>query len=574
VIDARISHTYAKDSIASNKNSLFDMYVRFFRWATDRLKGRDGILCFVSNNGFLSGLAFDGFRKHLLEDFNAVYHLDLKGNARLTGESRRREGGNIFSDQIRVGVGITILIKSSRSPGRNLFYYSVDDYWKAEQKSQHLSSLQSMSDVPWRRLDPDNPRNWFAGKDDLFTSFMPLGDKATKLKRNEDAGAVFKLYSGGVKTNRDDIVYDYDHNILFDRITDVIEFYNSEVDRYKRSGNTKALDDFLKTDGIKWSESLKASLVRGRYAVPDPLRIRESLYRPFCKKILYYDPILIERTYRMDKMFPIRMADGPNLAICCTNELQIDFSCLMTNVLPCLHVGGRQGQCFSLYSYDEDGASRRENITDGTLQRFRQHYKDNSILKINIFYYIYGILHLPSYRDRFSDELKRSFPRVPLAAEFRVFSDAGKRLSDLHVGYENAQPWPLTWECAPTIPLSYRVEKMRLNKEKTSLALNETLTLDRIPSEVFNYRLGNRSALEWVVDQYQVSTDKRSGIKSDPNRKDDPEYIVRLVGQVVRVSVETSVSSTVFRPCSGLPVGKKIIPVKVSQILAGAFQSG
>lgn len=204
-------------------------------------------------------------------------------------------------------------------------------------------------------------------------------------------------------------------------------------------------------------------------------------------------------------------------------------------------------QCFPFYVYDEDGTNRRENLTDWALGRFREHYGEPSIDKWAVFHYVYGILHHPAYRERFADNLRLELPRIPFADDFAAVADAGRSLADLHVGYEQVEPWPLDWICAEGTPLSYRVEKMRLSADRTTLVVNDTLSLAGIPPETFDYRLGNRSALEWVVDQYQVKTDKRSGIVSDPNRDDDPEAIVRLVERVVRVSVET------VRIVAGLP---------------------
>jgi predicted helicase len=211
----------------------------------------------------------------------------------------------------------------------------------------------------------------------------------------------------------------------------------------------------------------------------------------------------------------------------------------MTNRIANEAVGGRAGQCFPFYLYDEDGTNRRDNITDWALKHFRERYGSKKISKWDIFHYVYGLLHQPGYCRRYADNLKRELPRIPFAPDFRAFAAAGAKLARLHLEYETLEPWPLTWIESPGVPLSHRVEKMRLAKDKQSLVVNDSLTLGCIPPAVFEYRLGNRSALDWVVDQYQVSEDKRSGIRSDPNRPDDPEYIVRLVGQVVRVSVET-----------------------------------
>ena len=220
--------------------------------------------------------------------------------------------------------------------------------------------------------------------------------------------------------------------------------------------------------------------------------------------------------------------------------------------MPCLDVGGRRTQCFPLYVYDKTGQNRNENITDWVLDEFRKRYSSNPITKLDIFYYVYGVLHHPTYRTRYAANLKRELPRIPFAPDFRAFADAGKRLADLHVNYEQQPEFPLEMIENPKVPLNWRVEKMRLSKDKTTIIYNEFLTLGGIPDETFEYRLGNRSALDWVIDQYQVSTDKRSGIENDPNRLDDEQYIVRLVGQVITVSLET-VKIVKSLPDLGLP---------------------
>ncbi len=225
------------------------------------------------------------------------------------------------------------------------------------------------------------------------------------------------------------------------------------------------------------------------------------------------------------------------------------FSALVSDRIPDLHLCASVDahQCFPFYVYDEDGTNRRENVTDWALDQFRTHYKNKKISKWDVFYYVYGLLHHAGYREKFTDNLKRELPRIPLAPDFPAFSAAGQELAKLHLDYEQLEPWPLVWLETPGVALSYHVEKMKLAKDKKSLVVNPWLTLAGIPPETFDYRLGNRSALDWVIDQYQISEDKRSGIRSDPNRPDDPEYIVRLVGQVVRVSIET------VRIVKGLP---------------------
>ena len=298
---------------------------------------------------------------------------------------------------------------------------------------------------------------------------------------------------------------------------------------------------------MQWSSTLKRHLERHRYAEFNAERIRSCLYRPFTKQYLYYDEILNDRPGLFRLALPSQETEEENKIICCTNHLQIGFVLQISNHIANEAVGGRAGQCIPFYAYNKDGTNRRENITDWALAHFREHYQDKKITKWDIFYYVYGILHHPGYRTKFADNLKRELPRIPLAPDFKAFAKAGKMLADLHLNYEKLEEWPLEWIEAEGVPLSYEVEKMRLSKDKTQLKVNESLTLAKIPPEAFNYRLGNRSALDWVIDQYQKSTDKRSGIESDPNNPDDEEYIVRLVGQVVRVSVET------VKIVSGLP---------------------
>ncbi len=564
-----MGETYAKDSVASNRTALSDAYVKFFRWATDRLQGRDGIVCFVSNNGFVRGVAFDGFRKHLLRDFNSIFHFDFKGNARTTGERRREEGGNIFSDQIRTGVGITVLVRNGGKSSPSVFYHCVPDHWKAPQKTAHLSSFGRLSEVSWKALSVDARGDWLLlGNAAEYLKLVPLGSKGVKSMDGSGSGTealVFSSFSIGVKTNRDEVVYDFQEDALAKRVRQFVEDYNSEVDRYKRSDEKTPVDDFVRYENIKWSRDLKLDLERGHSAVFDGTKLRTSLYRAYCKRKLFFDRVLNEEVYGMPRIFPNPATENENRLICCTIDSQIAFSALMTGIIPSHAPGGRPGQCFPFYFYNEDGTNRRENVTNWALEHFCGHYNDRQITKWDIFYYVYGILHHPEYRAKYAENLKRELPRIPLANDFWGFSKAGKELAGLHIDYEKVEPWPLKFiettdvaaalrrhgegnsppqqaerRSALQIPLSYCVEdKMRLAKDRRSLKVNDSLTLGGIPPETFEYRLGNRSALEWVIDQYQVTEDRHSGIRSDPNRPDDPEYIVRLVGQVIRVSLET-----------------------------------
>jgi len=212
---------------------------------------------------------------------------------------------------------------------------------------------------------------------------------------------------------------------------------------------------------------------------------------------------------------------------------------MVSNCIPNLSLVVAPVQCFPFYTYSEDGTHRHENLTNWTLKHFQRHYQDNTITKWAIFYYVYALLHHPHYREKYAANLKRELPRIPLAPDFWAFSKAGERLAELHIHYEKQPEYPLQKIFKPDARPSYLVEKMRLTKEKDAMVYNETLTLKGIPPEIFQYRLGNRSALEWVIDQYQVKTDKKSGIVNDPNRQDDEQYILRLIGQIITVSLET-----------------------------------
>ncbi len=544
VVGERLKETYVKDSRATNRNALSDAYVKFFRWATDRLSGRDGIVCFVSNNGFLNGIAFDGFRKTLLKEFTQIYHLDLKGNARTSGERRRAEGGNVFDDKIRTGIGITILIRSQNYREKQVFYHCVGDYWTAEQKRQYLSTHKSINDLLWQPMVVDQYNNWLIKDMPIeFYSFLPLGTKEGKAASEATAKTIFKTYTNGVKTNRDDWVYDFSCSGLIEKVMRLIETYNGEIDKWKRAGEPEDIDNFVTYEDakIKWSRDLKSDLKRKRYAKFSQGKIRSSLYRPYVLKYYFFDAILSQDIVLQPKFFPNKATEAENIVICLSgigsNKL---FHCLATNTIVCLDLLEKT-QTFPFFIYAEDGTNRRENITNWSLAQFQDKY-GAAVSKWDIFHYVYAMLHHPQYRERYAENLKRDLPRIPLLANQDAFTTCvriGQRLMDIHLHYEEAQEYPLNWLENKDIPINWRVEKMRLTADKSALKVNDWLTLADIPQQCYHYRLGNRSALEWVIDQYQVSTDSRSCIVSDPNREDEEQYIVRLVGKVITVSVET-----------------------------------
>ena len=549
VIDQRIRETYAKDSQARLKAKISDAYVKFFRWATDRLEGRDGIVCYVSNNSFIDTTSFDGFRKHLLQDFQRVYHLDLGGNIRKNRPGRTIS--NVFD--IRVGVGITIAIRSSKYADTRLFYHQVPDTWSKTQKLTFLDE-KDFNEVDWKILKPNQKHIWLISNIEAeFETYLPIGSKAAKrTKLTGTPKAIFKTYSLGVSTNRDYCVYDFEYDPLTKRMRQFIENYNAEVDRYKRQNPKPNIDNFVNYDRVKWSSTLKQNLKRENYAVYDPAKIRNGLYRPFTKKPLYYAKPLIDRPGQFKNFFPNQQAEAENRIICVASVgIEKPFYSIVVDSIPNLAFVGFGGacQCFPFYTYDEDSGSRRENITDWALAQFRGHYGDETISKWDIFYYVYGLLHHPRYRERYALDLKRQLPRIPYAPDFQIFYEAGQELADLHLNYEDGERYKLR-QIPVKKPISYKVSKMRPKSKRDSktgnykvydmLEYNDRLTLRGIPERAFAYRLGNRSALEWIVDQYRVKTDKRSGITHDPNGYSDSEkYIVELLERVIWVSLRT-----------------------------------
>ncbi len=542
-MDKSIKDTYAKDSKATNRNKLYDPYVKAIRWASDRI-GEEGVVAFVTNNGFLDGIAFDGMRKRIAEDFDAIYILDLGGNVR---QNPKLSGTihNVFG--IQVGVSINFFIKKALSASvpkvAEIFYAHVDEFWRQEEKYHYLNSKKHYENIDWQQIIPDNRYAWLTeGLHAEFDTFIPMGTKQARAGKGTAADVIFKTYGIGVNTNRDAWVYNFNRSVLIQNISQMIQTYNAEVARWEQRADRDAdLDDFVISDdmAIKWSRNLKRELKRNKIAEYAEHKVRNSLYRPFAKSHLFFDSIMNNEIAYFPTIFPISEVEKENRVICVSSVGNSkSFQSLMVDVIPDLHLTG-DSQSFPFYIYDEDGTNRRENITDWALENFRTYYGDDTITKWDIFHYNYGLLHHPDYREKYEANLKRDLPHIPFAKDFWGFAEAGARLAEIHVNYESQPEYALKFIQNPDAHLDWRVEKMKFSKDKTSLIYNEFLTLSGIPPRVHDYRLGTRSALAWVVDQYRVKTDKRSGIVNDPNRADDPQYIVKLIGQVITVSLET-----------------------------------
>ncbi|MCA8180638.1 DEAD/DEAH box helicase [Burkholderia vietnamiensis] len=568
-LDSRIEATYAQNSTATNKNSLYDSYIRAFRWASDRIKD-EGIICFVTNGGWIDGDTADGFRASLHEEFAHAYVFNLRGNARTQGEQRRKEAGNVFDAGSRTAVAITLLVKRKDHVGKGtIHYHDIGDYLTSEQKLATLAQFGHYQNVPWVTLEPNEHHDWINQRTDDFNALMPL---------NDEPNAIFALRSRGIETSRDPWVYNMSRTALVANVERMIEFYNNQQQTHAAAvkvGSTtteraKIASQLIDTNPrkIKWTRGLINSLARGTRGAFDDACIGTAIYRPFAKAWLYYDPMLNE--YFKEKLYP--SAQHKNLAICVGGVVERKgFSVLMTQGLTDLHMLDT-GQFFPLRWYEkagkaspqasllgdevgsgQDGYVARDGITDVALAAFRKHYTDPSITKDSIFYYIYGVLHSEEYRELYTSDLKKLLPRIPMASDFRAFEEAGRKLAALHIGYETVEPWPVVEEAKPKGDLNddayYRVEKMRFasaggrEKDKSVIVYNSRITLREIPLEAYDYVVNSKSAIDWIVEQYKVDKDKDSGIPEDPNawcrEHNDPTYILTLLKRVIRVSVET-----------------------------------
>lgn len=561
-VDKRLKETYVKDSTATYRADLNDPYVKAFRMASDKVLTRgEGILCYVSNSGFLDGIAFDGMRKHLFKDFNSVRVVDLKGNIR---RDSMRDGiplgeeHTVFGLGAMVGICVTMCIKLHLDNGHIFEYWEADFRAKRKEKFALLNKASTWFGLPSRQIQPNAKNLWLTdGMADDWDAMVPMGSKEGK-KGNEDT--LFSKYSLGVLTNRDKWVYRYNEAAMLSDVQRLTDTYNDHVHRWPAYSSRKDIDDFVDNDdrSIAWSRDLKLKVKRNRTDVYDPQNVRTSLYRPFSKQFLYFSAVFVDQRLLYPTFYPTRVSENYVIGVPSSGARLPFWSIASDSVLNLTLTSLDAVQSFPLYTYDVDDLSQKENITDWGLEQFRTHYNSPSITKLDIFHYVYGILHDPAYRTKYAANLKRELPRIPFAKDFHKLADIGKRLMELHVGYEDqpefplAEVWTLPKGYRPEygqevtridqVPLTerFRVTKMKRNKkDPTQLIVNDFLTLTGIPANVDEYKLGNRSALDWIVDQYQISTDKRSGITNDPNREDDPMYIVRLIKKVVTVSQKT-----------------------------------
>ena len=555
-LDGRIADTYAALSTATNKNSLYDSYIRAFRWAGDRL-GEQGVMAFVSNNGWVDGNTADGIRQCFTDEFSHIWVYNLRGNARTAADVRKREGGGVFGSGARTGVAVLIAAKDPAASGCRLHYWAVPDYQSREEKLTGIDDAR-LSTVPWREITPNEAGDWINQRSENFDAFPPIGNK----NKNESQPPIFRLFSAGLKTNRDAWCYNFSRTKLERTMRTMIAVYNSEA--LSCEGDQDRLDK--DPTRISWSDNLLKDATRGRRHEFSPERIYRTSYRPFTAQHGYFDRPLNERVYRLEEIFPTPAHENYGFGVI-ESSARSPFSLLMQRWLPDSKTYVDAAQFFPRWTYERveddaalffspvegpviDGYRRVDNITDEILTICQSAFGPQ-VGKDDVFHYVYAVLHSPQYRSAFAADLKRMLPRIPMAAgtsDFDAFTEAGRQLADLHMNYESVDPYPLH---ESTHPFGvddwglYRVQKMRWQDKKTKKAIvyNTHLTLSDIPAEANEYMLGSRSGLEWLIDRYRVRTDKDSGIVNDPNdwcrEHDDPRYIIDLVKRVTRVSVET-----------------------------------
>lgn len=546
VLDKQIKDTYVKDSRARLNTKLYDPFVRAFSWASKRI-GDSGIVVFVTNNSFIDDCMFDGMRKHLAEEFNALYLLNLGGNMR-----KGQGNSNVFG--ITVGVSIALLVRTGEPIDSPCIFYNNETELLNKARTFHfLKTHENVGNVTWQKLKPNATKHtWLTeGLHADFYDLIPMGTKEAKKEKGITNGVIFKNFSLGVSTNRDAWVYNFNQDELHDNVQRTIETYTAELDRWRHQKPPKPeIDDFVLYDGrkIKWSRDLKKKLKGGKIIEYTDDKIRHSLYRPFLKTNLFLDRILIDSPGQFPIIFPTTQSETENKVICVGGYGRKEFAVLMSDLIPNLNLYGDPQQSFPFYTYNKDSKIRRENITDWALKAFQTHCSDDSISKWDIFYYNYGILHHPDYRDKYREDLRCSLPRIPFVKreDFRAFSEAGKQLADLHINYDTVPKYDkLSLKETPDTPLDLRVEKMKLSKDKTRIEYNDFLTIEDIPVEAYDYKLGKQSALEWIIDQYKIKEDKDtkkhqgSYIVNDPNREAEQRYIVDLIARVITVSLET-----------------------------------
>lgn len=567
-LDKRISDTYQAKDTGTGKRALYDSYVKAFRWASDRIDPENGgVIAFVTNAGWIDGNAMAGFRKCFEEEFSSIYVFNLRGNQRTSGELSRKEGGKIFGSGSRTPIAITFLVKNpeSKTKAAEIHYRDIGDYLTREEKLQLITKSSSiLNDQPsWTLLSPNVHGDWISQRNDAFNTLVPMGDK--------DKGSTSTFFkpefSFGVLSSRDTWVWNFSANAVHRNMKNTIEFYNEERERYHAAKSNDAslkVENFVRYDSTKitWdTRKLRGAIQKNHTLEFTPQSIRTGLYRPYCKQKLYFNKDLNHSLFNQPSFFPLPSIE--NLLICISGPGGTkNLSAIITDCLPDLHLDG-DTLCFPLYTYEKQDIRahslfdsedekisgeflKRDGVSDWIFSQAKKLY-GNSINKEDIFYYVYGFLHSPDYQETFENDLKKQLPRLPLvenAKDFWAYSKAGRALAELHINYEKVAPYEGV-RVNGAASGNFHVEKMRFPKkdQKDTILYNSMITIENIPAKAYEYVVNGKSAIEWIMERYQITTHKESGIRNDPNdwakEVGNPRYILDLLLSVINVSVQT-----------------------------------
>ena len=553
----KINSTYAHLSTSKSVRTLYDSYIKAFRWSTDRLDpDKGGIIAFVSNGSWLEDSSKDGFRASLQREFSSIYVFNLRGNTRNSGEVARKEGGQIFGGGSRATIIITLLIKKPNPDNQKatIYYCDIGDYLRREKKLAIIHECKSVLNqnmvAKWQRIQPNQSNDWINQRRSFSEEFFLI---------TQEAGAILPDTTLGIATNRDAWVYNFSSTELKKNMSNTINFYNQEVDRYIALGKkleSGQLDDFINNDPVQisWSRGLRQGLMRSRHYAHKSSATKTSLYRPFNKSKLYFDSSFVELPRQFARLLP---PSKENRFILFSGVgASTDFSILMTDQIASMDILNKN-RCIPLYLYSkleqggllsglEEEYYRSVNINETIWHHIESRYSAK-IEEEAIFYYVYGLLHSLDYRKAFANNFTKETPKIPFVEsrdDFLAFTKAGKRLAELHINYERIEAYPdlqITGEESG----NYQVKKMRFKNKnnKGTIVLNGSITIGNIPERAYEYILNGKSAIEWIMERYQVKTDKASNITNDPNNwgeeMGNPRYIFDLLCSVINISVQT-----------------------------------
>ncbi|WRC39510.1 DEAD/DEAH box helicase [Helicobacter pylori] len=544
-LEKLVYEKYGKNSTAQVGKTTRDTLVQSIRMASDLLKDK-GVLGFVVNGSFIDSKSADGFRKSVAKEFSHLYALNLRGNQHTSGEVSKKEGGKIFDSGSRATIAVIFFVKDKNATDNTILYYEVEDYLKREAKLNLLANFENLESVPFKEITPNAKGDWINQRNDDFDKLIPLKrDKQLKI-----FDTIFDLNSNGVASGRDPWVYNFSPNILTQSVQNCIDTYNADLKRFnerfreafkQRTKGVKSGDLYkhlnsqeITTDKTKiaWVQNLKTQLINGKKLDDfSQEKISVSLYRPFNKQYFYYERELAWSSYSMKKIFPDKGAC--NVVI--NTGISKAFSALISSEIPCYHLLF-SNQAYPLYYYDDLG-NRYNAISGYALNLFRKHYGDNSITEEEIFYYIYAIFHHKGYLEKYKNSLAKEAPRIALSEDFKELSVLGKELGELHLNYESGEMHTSVKHNLlenAEVEGYYDVDKM--TKKGDCIIYNKNIAITKIPKKAFDYVVNGKSAIDWVIERYQKTTDKDSLIENNPNDYAGGQYVFELLCRVITLS--------------------------------------